>query len=195
MRCLAEPIRKRKKLRVIGFDDSPFSFDVDSFVSVAGVVCSGTRFEGMLWGDIERDGLDSTDVLRDLVLQSKFHEQVNLILTDGITMAGFNMVDIVGLAESLKIPCVAVMRRLPDLPAFHLAMQKVDRQTERKAVVAKAGEIHSLEGFHFQVAGCTPDLAAIALKRLTDKGDVPESLRLAHLIGAAVKTGESSKRA
>ena len=195
MRSLVEPIRKHKKLRAIGFDDSPFTPNVDLLVSVAGVVCSGTRIEGMLWGNIERDGLDATDVLRDIVLQSKFHDQANVILTDGITMAGFNMIDIERLADSLKIPCIAVMRRLPDLPEFFVAMQNVDRQTERKDIVLRAGDIHSLNGFHFQVAGCNPELAATALMRLTDTGDVPESLRLAHLIGAAVKTGESSKRA
>jgi endonuclease V-like protein UPF0215 family len=36
---------------------------------------------------------------------------------------------------------------------------------------------------------------AEALKRLTDRGNVPEALRLAHLIGSAVVMGESSKRA
>jgi hypothetical protein len=36
---------------------------------------------------------------------------------------------------------------------------------------------------------------ADALTQLTDTGHVPECLRLAHLIGSAVKTGTSGQRA
>ncbi|QRN94464.1 hypothetical protein JRI60_35800 [Archangium violaceum] len=36
---------------------------------------------------------------------------------------------------------------------------------------------------------------ARALGRLTDKGQVPEALRLAHLIGSAMVRGERSRRA
>lgn len=195
MRSLAEPIRKRKRLRSIGFDDSPFDKHSDDKVNVAGIVCSETRFEGMLWGEVEKDGLDATDVLADMILKSKFHSQLNVVLIDGITVAGFNFVDLPKLAKAVEIPCIAVMRDLPDMPAFYRAMERVGQQEERKQIIERAGEIHSLEDFHFQVFGCEPELAATALKRVTDKGAVPESLRLAHLIGAAVKMGESTKRA
>jgi endonuclease V-like protein UPF0215 family len=47
----------------------------------------------------------------------------------------------------------------------------------------------------FQVQGAGPDEAAEALARLTDRGAVPEPLRLAHLVGAAISTGESGRRA
>lgn len=195
MRSLTEPLRKRKLLRAIGFDDSPFQKKVDSHVSVAGVVCSGTRFEGMLWDQVEHDGLDATNVISKMVRESKFHSQLNVVLTDGITVGGFNLIDLPALAESIQIPCIAVMRNLPDLPAFFHAMKNVNREEQRLAIVSRAGEIHSIGGFHFQVAGCEPELAAEALGRLTDTGDVPEALRLAHLIGSAVKLGESTKRA
>ena len=47
----------------------------------------------------------------------------------------------------------------------------------------------------FQVAGEAPDVIGPALNRLTDRGHVPEALRIAHLIGSAVRTGESGRRA
>ena len=195
MRSLDEPIRKRKLLRAIGFDDAPFVKASSDPVNLSGIVCSGTRFEGMLWGAVEQDGLDATEVIGKMILESKFHEQLNLVLIDGITVAGFNFVDIQTLAETIQIPCVAVMRNLPDMPAFYKAMERVDRQEERKQIIKRAGEIHSIGGFHFQAAACEPDQVAVALNRMTDKGAVPEPLRLAHLIGAAVKFGESTKRA
>lgn len=45
------------------------------------------------------------------------------------------------------------------------------------------------------VKGCTPDEAARLLQTVTENGNVPEALRIAHLIGSAVKTGQSGKRA
>ena len=125
MRDLETPIRKGKQLRTLGFDDSPFDRDSAISVDLAGVVCSGTRFEGMLWGSIEHDGFDAADVILEMVSKSKFRDQVNLILTDGVTVGGFNVVDLHRIATSLEIPCIAVMRRLPDLDAFYAAMEFV----------------------------------------------------------------------
>jgi len=38
-------------------------------------------------------------------------------------------------------------------------------------------------------------MVAKILNQVTDTGNVPEALRIAHLIGSAIKTGESSNRA
>src|SRR2546423_1863388 len=45
------------------------------------------------------------------------------------------------------------------------------------------------------VHGADPREIASALGRLTDTGNVPEALRLAHLIGGAFAYGESRRRA
>ena len=63
------------------------------------------------------------------------------------------------------------------------------------AIIERAGPIHVREPFVFQVVGASPEHSTEALSLLTDRGHVPEALRLAHLIGAAVMTGQSSQRA
>ena len=131
MRSLAEPIRKNKLLRAIGFDDAPFAKRIDKHVSIGGVVCSSTRFEGMLWDRVEQDGLDATQVLINMLRNSKFREQINVILTDGITVAGFNFIDLPELSKAIEVPCIAVMRHLPDIDAFLKAMKRVDQQEKR----------------------------------------------------------------
>jgi endonuclease V-like protein UPF0215 family len=87
------------------------------------------------------------------------------------------------------------MRRPPDLAAVEAALRHLPRPAARLARIARAGPIHRAAGFTFQVQGAAPEEAAAALVRLTDRGKVPEALRLAHLIGAAVRTGESGRRA
>jgi endonuclease V-like protein UPF0215 family len=182
-------------LRTIGLDDAPFRRGARGDVGVAGVVCAGTRFEGLLWGRVRQDGWNATDVLLDLVGASKFLPQLHLVLLDGISFGGFNVVDLPRLAAGLKRPCLAVMRRPPDLAAVEAAIRRLPRAAARLAVLRRAGPVHRLGGFVFQAQGAAPELAAAALARVTDRGAVPEPLRLAHLIGGAVRVGQSGRRA
>ena len=103
--------------------------------------------------------------------------------------------DLPTLSDRLALPCLAVMRRKPDLAAVDSALRRFADYPRRAALLRAAGPIHERDGFVFQVAGCEPALAAALLGRVTDTGQVPEPLRLAHLIGAAVIRGESGRRA
>ncbi|PTL80020.1 DUF99 family protein [Vitiosangium sp. GDMCC 1.1324] len=181
--------------RAAGFDDAPFTKRPGARVPLVGVVCAGTRFEGLVWGRVRKDGWTATDEVCRLLVGGKFLPQLHLVLLDGIAFGGFNMVDLPRLAHTLGKPCVSVMRRLPDLDAMERALRHLPRPERRLELLRRAGPIHQLGGFTFQVQGAEPAWVAEALQRLTDRGHVPEALRLAHLIGSAVVTGESSKRA
>lgn len=195
MKSLKEILRLERQIRVVGFDDAPFDRAAGSPVNVSGVVCSGTRFEGLLWGEATKDGLDATDTVCDMLIGSKFHDQVHVVLLDGITFGGFNFVDLPALAARVDRPCVAVMRREPNLEAIRSILPRLSDPEERLARMERAGPIHTIGGFVFQVVGEEPEVVAQALAAVTDNGFVPEPLRIAHLIGAAVKTGQSGKRA
>ena len=195
MKTLEELLRLEKTIRVIGFDDAPFEKRRGAPVNLAGIVCAQVRFEGMLWGEIERDGDDATDGVIELVSGSKFAEQTHIILTDGLAFGGFNLLDLPRLAEALERPCVAVMRKMPDMEAIDRALENFEDADRRRELIARAGDIHHHEPFYFQVAGADPEVIGPVLEHLTDQGHVPEALRLAHIIGAAINTGESSNRA
>lgn len=196
MTPLAPLLAHGRAPRVVGFDDAPFDKRHDTMVDIAGVVCAGTRLEGLLWGRATRDGTDATDVLAAMLLGSKFHAQVHLVLLDGIAIGGLNVVDLPGLAARVARPCVAVMRRAPDLAAVDAVAARLPDAEHRRALLRAAGPVHvSPAGVPFQVAGEDPETIGRALAVLTDRGRVPEALRLAHLVGAAVKTGQSGRRA
>src|SRR5512138_3040614 len=182
-------------LRAIGYDDAPYARASRGDVALAGVVCAGTRFEGLVWGRVRRDGWNATDEVVRLLAGGKFLPQLHLVLLDGIAFGGFNVVDLAALAARLGRPCVAVMRRAPDLAAVERALRRLPRPERRLELLRRAGPVHHLAGFTFQVRGAEPEPTARALARLTDRGRVPEPLRLAHLVGAAVRTGESGRRA
>jgi endonuclease V-like protein UPF0215 family len=187
--------RPPKLIRAIGFDDIPWRQRKSASVGIVGAVCSGTRFEGMLYGRVRRDGFGATLSLEKMLLGSKFLPQLHLVLLDGIAFGGFNVVDLPRLAQTLQRPCVAMMRRLPRIAAMERAAHLLPRPEARIALLRKAGQIHVSGPFVFQVHGAEPDEIAAALPRLTDTGNVPEALRLAHLIGGALAYGQSGGRA
>ncbi len=185
---------KGKRLRTIGFDDAPFLRE-GKRVNVSGIVCSGTRFEGMVWGEATKDGWDATEVIAELLCSSKYHAQVHAVLLDGVAVGGFNVIDLPALHRACGVPCIAVMRRLPNIPAMLAAMEHLPEPERRRALLAKAGPLHEHPPFVYQAMGTDPVSAAEVLERVTDKGHVPEPLRLAHLIGSAVIDGQSRGRA
>jgi uncharacterized protein len=192
---LAELLQQNRTIRVIGFDDAPFDRRSPMPVGLAGIVCAGTRFEGMLWGAIEADGWDATETICNLLLKSKFFPQLHLLLIDGIGFGGFNLVNLPVLATSLQLPCVAIMRRQPNLSKIKLAMQNLPEPERRWQILCEAGEIYHIPPFYFQVRGAPAEVVGKVLHRITDCGYVPEALRLAHLIGAAFIKGESGRQA
>ncbi|GAB4277837.1 MAG: DUF99 family protein [Oscillatoriaceae cyanobacterium] len=204
MKPLSYLLQHKRKIRVIGFDDAPFfrppggnlaAREEGAKVSISGVVCSNTRFEGMIWATVEQDGLDATDTISQTLQNSKFLPQLHLILFDGIAFGGFNIIDLPLLHQRLQIPCIAVMRHQPNLPAVKDAIKRLPQAETRLEILQRAGTIYEYPPFVFQVCGEEPEIIAATLHRLTDCGKVPEALRLAHLIGAAVIKGESGSSA
>lgn len=188
-------LARDRTIRVIGFDDAPFVRRRSSNVSIVGVICADTRFEGMVWGKVRQDGWNATDTICRLLLGKKFLPQLHILLLDGIGFGGFNIIDLPKLADKLQIPCVTVMRRQPNMAKIETALQRLPQPQRRLELMRRAGKIYEYPPFCFQVCGEEPDVTATVLQKLSDRGNVPEALRLAHLIGAAVVKGESGSSA
>jgi uncharacterized protein len=131
-------LQHRRTIRAIGFDDAPFVRQAGEPVAIAGVVCAGTRFEGMVWGQVQPDGWDATQVLCQLLLPSKFLPQLHIVLLDGISFAGFNIIDLPLLAKQLQRPCVSVMRRPPNFDKMKYALQRLPTPELRLALLQRA---------------------------------------------------------
>lgn len=192
---LPRAVRSDKTIRTVGFDDAPFSDREGGRTGLAGVVCEGTRFDGMVWGDVAIDGWDGTERVCELLEGGKFLPQLHLVLLDGIAFGGFNVVDLQGLARRLDRPCAAVMRERPDRGSIRRALQHVPDPERRWDRIERAGEVHRDGEVYYQVAGAEPEVVGRALDRLLRAGHVPEPLRIAHQVATAVAAGESGRRA
>jgi endonuclease V-like protein UPF0215 family len=186
---------RHRRIRTVGIDDGPFERGSRRRVLVVGAVYSSFEFEGLLTTSVTPDGCDATARLARMIAGSKFHAQLHLVMLDGITLGGFNVVDLPDLAEAIGLPCVAVMRRSPDLEAVNVALSRLSRAAERRALMDRAGPIHRAGVLAFQAAGVEPAVAASVLAASVLHGHVPECLRAAHLIASGIATGQSSHRA
>lgn len=192
---LAKLMHKQGNVRVIGFDDAPHKRHVDTVINVNGIITNQAIFEGMISGVVAADGLNAAFVLADMVLNSKFGDQLHAILIDGITFA-FNTVDLPALYRITNIPVIAVMRHEPNLERIFGVIEKYCEDTEAyKTVYKNAGQIFKHEKFVYQCYGLSERQAQFILNQSTVTGHVPESLRIAHLIGSSIKTGQSSRGA
>ena len=192
---LAKLIHKKGNVRVVGFDDAPHKRHVDKVIHVNGIITNQAIFEGMISGVVAADGLNAAFVLADMVLNSKFDDQVHAILIDGITFA-FNTVDLPALYRMTQIPVIAVMRHEPNLKRIFKVIEKYCDDTDAyKKIYENAGTIFKHDKFFYQCYGLSETQAHYILEQSTVTGHVPESLRIAHLIGSSIKTGQSSRGA
>ena len=122
----------------------------------------------MIWGQLAKDGMEATEVLGNMLVESKFADQLHLLLLDGITFGGCNVVDLEELAEVTRLPTVSVMRRHPDMDRFRYVVDSLPDAEERWRRVQAAGPIHERGDFFFQVCGAEPNTIGKALNRLTD---------------------------
>lgn len=181
---------------VIGFDDAPFSPDHRGDVLVVGAIFSGLRLEGVVSGKVRRDGVNSTRVLIDLVSGSRFASHIQAVLLQGIAMAGFNVVDLAGLHEALRLPIIVVARRKPDLPAIRRALlEKVPGGRRKWCLIERLAPMEPIAGVFVQRVGVSPEETETLIDRLAINSALPEPLRTAHLIAGGVATGESRHRA
>jgi endonuclease V-like protein UPF0215 family len=184
----------RRLSNVIGFDDAPFERTSTGSVAVVGTVCSGARLDIVVRGNVQRDGDDSTDVITNLV-HAKTLVHVRAVMLQGITLAGFNVVDIHRLCEQLDMPVLVVMRKKPRMELFLKAMSAVAGADAKRKLIEKAGPPEPAGAVWVQRAGLTPAEALRMLENTTAHGVIPEPLRLAHIIAGGFTTGKSRGRA
>jgi endonuclease V-like protein UPF0215 family len=186
----------RRITNVVGFDDAPFDRSHRGDVLLIGAVCSATRLDGVLAGRVRRDGRNSTRRMIDMILESQFARHVRAVLLQGIAVAGFNVVDIHMLHEDLQVPVLVVARRVPDLAAIRRALfARVPGAKRKWALIERAGAMEPLGSVLVQRVGLSPAEARELLSATTLHGNLPEALRLAHLIAGGVTTGVSRGRA
>lgn len=180
---------------VIGFDDAPFDQQFRGDVLLVGVVYADRRLESIISGKVRRDGVNSTREIIRLVSESRFVRHLQLVMLQGIAFAGFNVVEIHAVYQTLGIPVLVVMRRRPDLKSIERALlQKVSGGARKWRLIQQAGPVERVGKVFVQRAGISLAQAGQVSKRFAVNSDLPEPLRTAHLVAGGIVSGESRHR-
>jgi endonuclease V-like protein UPF0215 family len=182
----------KSELRVLAIDDGPHSkWLAGQQVPLVGVVYRGAKFfDGIAFSWVTVDGLDANEAILDL-LNSLHRSDIRLLLLDGITYAGFNVVDLPKLYEESGLPVIAFLDHYPNLERIHAALEKHFPDWKLRYLrVLSAGKIYELKINDtikfFQVAGLQPRIARKILRKLCVLGPIPEPLRVANTIASSL---------
>lgn len=183
------------RFHVLGVDDAPFAKRVDPSVPVVGVLMEGADLvEAVAVTRFPVDGDDATGFLAGWIGELRARPSVQGVVLGGITIAGLGLVDVAALAAQLGRPVLAVTRHDPGASELRRALVAAGLEA-RLPVLERCPPARRLgEGLYVSVAGITEDDAARLIRSTLGKSRMPEPLRVAHLIGRALASGESRGR-
>lgn len=178
-------------IRVLGVDDAP-SQRSDEETFLTGVVYRGTEFvEDIRAVPVDVDGEDATERVIRLFQMCNNPRQIKAVLTDGISFAGFNLVDIREVSDEIDKPVIAVTSNEPDRDDFRDAMRRSGNYDEKFEEMPDYATVQLQEGnCYIQFAGCNREEAERIIRKSIIHGLVPEPIRVAHMIGRGMRSLE-----
>ena len=183
----------KPEIRVLGVDDGVFIPHSKGLVDVVGIVFRGGYWlDGVMRTEIEVDGLDATEKIASMIIESPHYKQLRIIMLSGITFAGFNVVDIKELYSKTSLPVIALTRDLPKMEEIRQALENLPEKERRWKAILNAGEIFEVqtregeEPIYMQIAGIEREDAEKIVKITSTRSNIPEPLRVAHIIASGL---------
>jgi endonuclease V-like protein UPF0215 family len=183
----------KPEIRVLGIDDGRFVPRTKGTADVVGVVYRGGYwFEGVMHTKVAIDGLDATEKIAAMIMDSPYYGELRVVILDGVTFAGFNVVDISKLALVVDLPVISVAREKPDLVEIKDALRNLPDFEERWQAMSNAGELFEVQTrsgenpVYVQTVGISFETAKNILKKTSTHSNVPEALRVAHIIASGL---------
>lgn len=183
----------KPEIRILGIDDSVFTPRTKGKADIVGVVYRGGQWlDGIMRTQVEIDGLDATEKIATMIKNSPHYKQIRVIMLDGITFAGFNIVDIKELLQKTGLPVITVTREKPNFEDIKKALKNLPDYEKRWGAMKNAGKIFKVqtregeEPVHIGVAGISETDAEKILKKTATRSNIPEALRVAHIIASGL---------
>lgn len=187
----------KNEIRILGLDDASYSKE-DKKVLVVGVIYRGGSYiDGLLAFSVKKDGSDATEKLIEAINKSKHKAQLQYIMVKGITLAGFNFFDIKEIYEKTKMPVIVVMRRKPNMKKFIFTFEKINPIGIN--AIKNAGRIEEIiinrKKIYVQRIGLEIEDLKKILEITCLHANIPEPLRVSHIIATGIVRGEGKGRA
>lgn len=181
-------------LKVAGVDEGSFraflskNEDKIQYTPLCVTLLQGSRILSVSISGIQVDGMDVTEKL----LNSLKENETNVVIIDGITFAGFNILDVDLLYQETGIPIIVFTDKKPNTKAMKMALMKHFPDWKlRWDLVEKRGELNSIiihgeNPVYFEFVGCSEDWAERVLREQCVNSKVPEAVRVAKMIAKSI---------
>ncbi|MDH5461893.1 MAG: DUF99 family protein [Candidatus Bathyarchaeota archaeon] len=187
----------KPEIRMLGIDDGCFQPHTKGMVDVVGVVFRGGYWlDGVMRTAVEIDGMDATDKIASMIMNSPHYEQLRVVVLNGVTLAGFNVVDLKQLFNKTGLPVIAVARDKPDFEEIRKALENLAESGKRWKAMENAGRLMEVktrnveEPIHVQFVGISEKDVRRILKKTSTRSTIPEALRVAHIIASGLTRSE-----
>ncbi len=185
----------KPEIRVLGVDDGVFTPHEKGIAPVVGVVFRGGYWlEGVLHTEVEVDGLDATRKITSMIVNSPHHKQLRVIMLNGVTFAGFNIINIKELNMETKLPVIALTREKPNFAEIREALKNLSNSEERWEAIKVTGKlfwVHTRNKrvkVYVQACGICEEDARKIVQLTSTRSSIPEPLRVAHLVASGIST-------
>ena len=189
----------KKQIRILGIDDSPFTF-TEKYCTIIGVVMRGGEYlECVLKNQVTIDGDDATYICKEMIQNTKHRNQLRAVMLDGVAFGGFNIINIDELHTVTKLPILTITRDKPDFQKIKQALQKNFNDWEARWDLMQQRELYRVQTKHNPIyvkcIGISLAEAKEIINLSTIRGVLPEPIRVAHLIASGITRGESYGKA
>jgi len=189
----------KKQIRILGIDDSPFTF-TEKYATVIGAIMRGGEYlECVLSSQVLIDGNEATNICTEMIQNTKHNKQLKAIMLDGVSLGGFNIIDIQQLHKSTNLPIITITRDFPDFEKIKQALQKNFSDWKQRWRILQKGQLYTIKTKHNPIyvkcVGITIEEAEEIINLSTIRGVIPEPLRVAHIIASGIIRGESYGKA
>lgn len=187
----------KENIRTIGIDDSAFDRLKSTKTFVFGIIVRGySLVEGVLRTEIQIDGLEATEKIVSMIVNSKYHKQLKAIFLRSSTIAAFNIIDMNLLYEKTSIPVITILTERPDEDNVENAISNLEDWKDRLNILNKNPPIKEISFYNKERRECVVLVQQVGLNMSEIKkllkiscysSCIPESLRLADKIGQSFK--------
>jgi endonuclease V-like protein UPF0215 family len=183
----------KPEIRIVGVDDGVFVPHSKGLADVVGVVFRGGYWlDGIMKTEVMVDGMDATENIAEMIKTSPHYDQIKVIMLNGITFAGFNVVDIEKLSVLTGLAVIAVTREKPDFDDIRKALKNLPEGEKRWRIIENAQRLICVrtrqdeEPVYMQIAGISREDAERIVKEASTRSNVPEPLRVAHIVASGL---------
>jgi len=171
----------------VGIDDAAHKKG-DKTCELFFVFCRGRYIERISHFPIDVDGFNATEIIINTLKPNP--DLFTLITIHGVTVGGFNMIDLQMVYDQLKKPILAITENKPHGRAIFDAILKLPDVEKRKEIIQHAGPMYTYSSkfgtndVFYYLKGITEDTAKKFLAKFAFRAKLPEPVLLSHKIAS-----------